>query len=77
MTAERRKKKLRINPEEARVVQEIYAWYISGMGGKAIAEQLNAEGQLYRGRLWQKARILDIIGDEAYVGRYYFNKKDK
>jgi hypothetical protein len=45
--------------------------------GKAIAKQLNAEGQLYRGRLWQKARILDIIGDEAYVGRYYFNKKDK
>jgi hypothetical protein len=46
------------------------------MGAKSIAERLNTEAYQYRGKLWSKNRILDIIGDEAYVGRYYFNRKD-
>jgi len=54
----------------------IYDWYLSYLGAKSIAERLNIEGYQYRGKLWSKNRILDIIGDEAYVGRYYFNKKD-
>jgi site-specific DNA recombinase len=68
------KKRLAINPDEARVVRMIYEWYLSNMGAKAIAERLNIEGYSYRGKLWSKNRILDIIGDEAYIGRYYFNK---
>lgn len=70
------KKKLIINPEEAEIVRLIYSWYISGMGGKAIAERLNNQEHLYRGKPWSKNRILDIIGDESYVGRYSYNKKD-
>jgi site-specific DNA recombinase len=70
------KKRLAINPDEARVVRMIYDWYLSNMGAKAIAERLNVEGHSYRGKRWSKNRILDIIGDEAYIGRYYFNKTD-
>jgi site-specific DNA recombinase len=74
MSKEKTKKLLAVHPDEARVVRMIYSWYLSNMGAKAIAERLNVEGYSYRGRLWSKNRILDIIGDEAYVGRYYFNK---
>ena len=70
------RKKIAVHPEEAEVVRLIYQWYLEGQGGKAIAQRLNAEGKLYRGRPWLKDRIFDIIGDESYVGRYYFNKRD-
>ena len=71
------KKKIVVHPEEAEVVRLIYDWYLSNMGAKAIAERLNSEARTYRGKVWCKNRVLDIIGDEAYVGRYYFNRKDK
>jgi hypothetical protein len=76
MSKEKVKKRLAVHPDEARVVRMIYDWYLANMGAKSIAERLNIEGYQYRGKLWSKNRILDIIGDEAYVGHYYFNKKD-
>jgi hypothetical protein len=76
MAKERAKKKLKVNPDEADIARLIYAWYLSNMGAKSIAERLNEEGYEYRGKPWSKNRILDIIGDEAYVGRYYFNKRN-
>ena len=76
MSKEKAKKRLAVHPDEAQVVRMIYSWYLSYLGAKSIAERLNIEGYQYRGKLWSKNRILDIIGDEAYVGRYYFNKTD-
>jgi site-specific DNA recombinase len=77
MAKDQVKKRLAVNPEEAMVVELIYSWYLAGLGAKAIAQRLNEEGQLYRGKRWLKNRILDIIGDEAYAGVYFFNKRDK
>ena len=77
MSEGRVKKRLVVHPEEAETVRLIYSWYISGLGGKAIAERLTQEGHLYRGKTWSKNRILDIIGDASYAGRYYYNKKDR
>ena len=76
MAKETVKKKLAINPEEAEIVRLIYQWYIADMGAKAIAGRLNHEGYGYRGKKWCKNRILDIIGDEAYIGKYYYNRRD-
>ena len=70
------RKKITVHPEEAEIVRLIYKWYLEGQGGKAVAQRLNVEGKLYRGRPWLKDRIFDIIGDEAYVGKYYYNKRD-
>jgi site-specific DNA recombinase len=70
------KKRIAINPEEAEIVRLIYRWYVADMGAKAIAERLNREGYSYRGKTWCKNRILDIIGDEAYIGKYYYNRRD-
>ncbi len=76
MSRELIKKKLKVHPEEAEVIRLIYSWYLEGLGAKAVAERLNSDGYSYRGKPWSKGRILDIVGDEAYVGRYYYNKKD-
>ena len=69
------KRKLVVNPEEAEIVRQIYDYYITGMGGKAIAERLNHEGFQYRGKPWAKNRILDIIGDESYVGNTFSTRR--
>ena len=76
MAKEAARNRLVVHPEEAEVVRLIYELYLANFGAKSIAERLNKQGQLYRGRPWSKNRILDIIGDESYVGRYYFNKKE-
>ncbi len=76
MSQERKKKKLKVHPEEAGIIRLIYSLYLEGLGARAVAERLNGEGYSYRGKPWSKGRILDIVGDEAYVGRYFFNKKD-
>ena len=70
------KKKLAVNHAEAEIIRLIYRWYVEGLGAKAIAERLNREGHGYRGKLWSKNRVLDIIGDEAYIGHYFFNRTD-
>ena len=70
------KRKIAVNPEEADIVRIIYQWYLTDMGAKAVAERLNREGFRYRGKRWCKNRILDIIGDEAYIGKYYYNRRD-
>jgi hypothetical protein len=75
MSKEALKKKIVVNPEEAEVVRLIYRWYLTEMGAKSIAERLNREGYDYRGKPWSKNRVLDIIGEEAYIGRYYYNRR--
>ena len=36
--------RLVVDPEAAKVVQQIYAWRLAGLGSKAIARELNAQG---------------------------------
>lgn len=76
MAKDNTKSRIAVNPGEADVVRLIYKWYLAGFGAKAICERLNHEGYRYRGKLWSKNRVLDIIGEESYAGRYYFNRKD-
>jgi site-specific DNA recombinase len=71
------KKRIAINPEEAEIVRLIYRWYVADMGAKAIAERLNRDGYSYRGKPWCKYRVLDVIGDEAYIGKYYYNRRER
>ena len=66
-----------INEAEASVVREIFRLYPSGMGAKAIAKRFNERGVPYRGKVkWDRQRILDILGQPAYVGRLYFNREN-
>lgn len=62
-------KEFKINEEQAEVVRMIFDWYVSGMGGRRIANKLN-EMRIpsYTGRKWSQATISDMIKQEKYVG---------
>lgn len=75
------KKKLRVIPAEAAMVEAICDGYI-GTGGTAskgiakLAEDLNRKGLSYRGRKFTPALVHTILTRESYVGRHYYNKRD-
>ena len=74
----RMKKKVEVFHEEADVVRRIYSWYLtSSIGGKEIAKRLNEEGYKRRGKTWCANRVIDVLKDKAYCGRYYYNRRDK
>jgi len=75
------KKRLEIDPAEAATVCRIYDLYINGhrghnLGMKALAQHLDERGILFRGRPWRIQKLQQILSDETYVGRFYFNRRD-
>jgi site-specific DNA recombinase len=77
MSKAKSKKKIVVNGEEAAIVKEIYSLYLSGLEAKSIAQRLNVEGKLCRGRFWANSRILSILQDECYLGQYFYDRRDK
>lgn len=70
------KGKVEINEEEAAIVRMIFHDYISGMGGRKIAEKLR-EMEIDRplGGQWRRQRVIDIIKNEKYTGNALLQKK--
>lgn len=58
--------KLQINPEKAKVVKQIFTWYISGIGMDEIAVRLNKLG--IRKEVWRRTTIHCILTNEKYIG---------
>ncbi len=73
---ERKQRKLVINEEEARTVRMIVRLYIGGLGGLAIAEELNRRGITHRGSRWTRDSVLAVLADTTIAGRYYWGKRD-
>ncbi|MBS3938772.1 MAG: recombinase family protein [Peptococcaceae bacterium] len=70
------KGKVEINPEEAAVVRLIFADYISGMGGSAIAKKLRAMNvPKVRSGNWKSQRVMEILRNEKYTGSALLQKK--
>ena len=46
------------------------------MGCKSIAYFLNERGITRRGQRWMRARVHEVLANQAYVGEYYFNRID-
>lgn len=66
------------HPEQARVVQKIYRWYIEGLGTRAISIRLNEQGVRTRqGAQWTPFTIYWILHSVAYQGHTQWNKKGK
>ena len=62
-------KELEINDEQAKIVRQVFNWYINGKGTQAIARLLNEKGILtYTGKRWTSSRIRNMIINEKYVG---------
>lgn len=76
---------LRIIPEQADVIKQIYDWYVNGLDGEdaglsKIATKLNSLGiKPYRNDYWSKETLRDIITNPVYAGfirwGYRRNKK--
>ena len=69
---------LEIIPHEAEVVRRVFDMYIAGAGCKKIADALNADGiPSYNGGKWVMQRIMEMIGNEKYMGDSLMGKKVK
>jgi site-specific DNA recombinase len=78
----KKKKCIELNPSEARTVRRIFDLYVNGldgrsMGAKEIAIHLNTRNITLRGQQWNKSRVHEVLAHTAYIGEYYFNKRDK
>lgn len=75
-----KEKKLKVNPEGAKVVRLIFDLYIKGIETKEIARRLNNAGyKTVRGMDFDSASIIRIIHQEKYTGnmmlaKYYTDK---
>jgi len=75
-----KRKKLVVDPAEAEIVRKVHDLYLNGylgkpLGYKGIMELLNRQGVSSRGSRWSCSKVEGILGNELYVGRYYFNRK--
>lgn len=62
-----------INPYEAKQVQKIFEWYLSGASLSTIAQNLHDEGYTNRNNNYNSwSRIRYILGNETYIGRIHF-----
>ena len=65
--------KLQVNPEKARIVRQIFDWYMSGIGMNEIAVRLNALG--VRKEVWRHGTIRHILTNERYIGDTLLQKR--
>ncbi|MCM1062670.1 MAG: recombinase family protein, partial [Eubacterium sp.] len=65
--------KLKINPQNAKVVRQIFEWYVSGFGMSEIATRLNS--QRVRKEAWLRGTIRCILTNEKYIGDSLLQKK--
>ncbi len=73
------KKRLVIDESEARIVRQIFEWYLRGDGGagsgaKFIATELNRLGLTHRGTQWTRGRVHEVLSNVTYTGNFYFNR---
>ena len=58
--------KLQINPKKAKIVKQIFTWYVSGIGMNEIATRLNKLN--VRKETWRHGTIRCILTNEKYIG---------
>jgi len=61
-------KQLFVEPNEARVVRQIFRWAAAGMRPQQIADQLNAVGDDPTTVIWTARRILKLLSNPTYTG---------
>lgn len=66
---------LKIVPEEAEVVRQVFSDYLSGMGKTAIAKKLNRQKiPAKSGGLWRGTTVHDMLVNEKYTGDLMLQK---
>ncbi len=69
---------LTINREEAKIIRQIYGWYVyEGYGGAKIANMLNERGlKTKRGYKWSQNAICRILSNQLYMGKIINGKQE-
>ncbi|WP_278962129.1 recombinase family protein, partial [Ruminococcus bicirculans (ex Wegman et al. 2014)] len=67
---------LEIEENQASIVRQIFEWYISGYGLKAIADKLNAMNLpgSKQAVLWKADNIRYMLKNDRYIGNAMFQK---
>lgn len=66
-----------IEPEEAKVIKQIFYSYLNGMTMKQIADSLKADGILTGGKTknWRSSSVAKILKNEKYMGGMPFYRR--
>jgi len=67
-------RKYEIEPEEAKIVKEIFEKVSNGWSYSQIIKDLNERGVQRRGKHWNKNTIHDMLKNERYTGIYIYNE---
>ena len=67
---------LAIVEDEAKVVRQIFDWYVNeGIGATKICQRLNELGiKARKGGLWKKSSIVNMLKNEHYIGKVVMRK---
>ena len=71
---------LGIHDDEARVVREMFRWLAEGTSVRGVVARLNrlpVIPKARRAKLWGKSSVRRILTSETYVGRYWYNRREK
>ncbi|MEA4915135.1 MAG: recombinase family protein [Christensenella sp.] len=69
------KNSISIEPDQAKIVRQIFDWYVSGDSSVVIAKRLNAAGELTLNRVaWCAKHVRDILKNEKYAGNTLLQK---
>jgi len=69
-------KRVEVDPNEARVVVQIFEWFASGLGTGRIVARLNREGYGGpRGARWRDGAVRRLLGNEKYTGKLIWGRK--
>lgn len=68
---------MKINSEKAEIVKQIFNMYLQGLGVTEIADYLNEHNVAVKkyAQKWKQLAILQILGNEKYVGDTLFQKR--
>lgn len=67
---------LEVIPEEANIVKQIFAWFVSGMGMPTICIKLDSMGITPKvNKEWSRSSIKDMITNPSYIGKIRWQHK--
>lgn len=64
-------------PEEFAILRELRRLYMSGLGGRTIAKQLNLTNRLRRGKPWSGEMVIYVLENPFYAGKIRRGGKDE
>jgi DNA invertase Pin-like site-specific DNA recombinase len=66
---------LSIDPEESKIVQDIFHWWITeNISRRGIALRLNDTGRLHYGKPWTHETVGDILKNPQFTGDTYYGR---